>query len=130
MGVIRRLALWLPPLLAMAGIFVLSAQPDLSTGDGLLHLVGRKIGHAVVFGALCLLWWRALRPSLPNGRSALVAVALTVAYAVTDELHQSAVEGRHGLALDVVIDSAGAALAALAVGYRRERLEPAALAGD
>jgi VanZ family protein len=41
------------------------------------------------------------------------------AYAVTDELHQTAVEGRHGTALDWAIDTAGALAAALAIRARQ-----------
>ena len=33
---------------------------------------------------------------------------LAAAYAVTDEIHQTFVEGRHGAPLDVAIDTAGA----------------------
>ena len=39
-------------------------------------------------------------------------------YAVTDEFHQTFVEGRHGSVLDWLIDSAGAALVALRVATR------------
>ena len=37
------------------------------------------------------------------------AVAAGVAYAVTDELHQHFVRGRHASPVDVVIDTAGVA---------------------
>jgi VanZ family protein len=42
-----------------------------------------------------------------------VAAAISLAYACTDEYHQSFVETRHGTPVDVVIDSIGIALAAL-----------------
>ena len=41
-----------------------------------------------------------------------LAVALAIAYAVTDEYHQTFVHGRHGSPVDWAIDSAGAALTA------------------
>ena len=63
---------------------------------------------------LFLLWLRAL-----GGDRGLVAAALTLAYAATDELHQSFVEGRHGTPVDVVVDAAGIAIAAAAALYRR-----------
>ena len=50
------LALWLPPLALMAVIFFLSAQPDLSSGLGLVDLIGRKFLHAGEYPLLCVLW--------------------------------------------------------------------------
>lgn len=44
------------------------------------------------------------------GRTGLVAWVLAVAYAATDEVHQLFVDGRSGMASDVVIDSVGAAI--------------------
>ena len=119
-GLLSQLGRWLPPLVLMAIIFALSAQPDLSSGLGTIDLIGRKIVHALEYALLCFLWWRALRPSLPRVRAVLVAFAVTVAYAGTDELHQTLVEGRHGSPVDVGIDTFGAAAAAFAI-HRRGR---------
>jgi VanZ family protein len=103
----------------MGVIFYLSAQPDLSSGLGTIDLVGRKFVHAAEFGLLAFLWWRLLRTVTDKQRSAvLAAFAIAVAYAVTDELHQTFVDGRHGSPVDVLIDSAGAGLAAL-LAWRR-----------
>jgi VanZ family protein len=124
MGVrlLRRADLWLPPLVLMGVIFFLSAQPSLDSGLGALDLVGRKLIHVAAFGLLCYLWWRALRTGMDPGRAALVAFLVSSLYAVSDEYHQSHVEGRHGTPVDWVIDSAGAALVALRlrIGARRE----------
>jgi VanZ family protein len=102
-----------PPLLLMAVIFVLSAQPDLGTGLGTWDTILRKAAHMAEFGLLWFLWARAL------GHSGWAAV-ITIGYAITDELHQTTVEGRHGAATDVLIDSAGVAIA-YAVTRRRAR---------
>jgi VanZ family protein len=110
---LRGLSLWLPPLLLMAVIFVLSAQPNLDSGLGLIDLIGRKLIHFGVYALLCFLWWRALASVTSPGRAALAALILSSAYAVTDEYHQSLVDGRSGDALDWAIDTAGATLAAL-----------------
>ena len=99
----------IPPLALMGLIFFLSAQSDLSTGLGFWDLVLRKIAHMTAFGLLALLWWRAL-PG-PRGRAGLVAVVISLLYAVSDEYHQSFVAGRHASALDVGVDAAGIALA-------------------
>ena len=53
----------------------------------------------------------------------LLAVVISVAYAATDEAHQSGVEGRHGTPVDVLIDTAGA-LTAAALIVRRRDLRP------
>jgi VanZ family protein len=97
----------------MGLIFFLSAQPDLSSGLGTADLILRKIAHATVYGLLWLLWWRALRGVAPEGGAVAAAMLITVGYAISDEWHQSFVEGRHGSAVDVLIDTAGASLAAL-----------------
>jgi VanZ family protein len=116
------LAIVWAPIVAWAGlIFVLSAQPDLRfLPDEGLDFVVRKIGHVGVFGILALLLWRGLRTtSMP--RPSAWAVALTVLYAITDEIHQGGVVGRYASAVDVGIDAAGALIAVSAVGLVRER---------
>jgi VanZ family protein len=119
MPLLRRVDLWLPPLLLMAVIFYLSAQPDLNSGLGWLDTVGRKLIHAAVYALLCFLWWRLLRSGMPSHRAALVAFVISSLYAISDEYHQSFIEGRHGSPIDWAIDSAGAGLAALRLGTRR-----------
>jgi VanZ family protein len=115
---VLRPALWAPPIALMALIYFLSDQPDLSSGLGLIDTIGRKLIHAGEYGLLCFLWWRALRAEAGSDRAVVAAVLITIAYAVTDELHQTTVEGRHGSPVDVLIDGAGAAVAALLVRRR------------
>jgi VanZ family protein len=95
-----------PPLALMGLIFFLSAQPDLGSGLGDWDLLLRKLAHMAEFGLLFLLWRRAL-----PGTAAWVAAAIAVGYAITDELHQTTVEGRKGAPLDVLIDAAGVGVA-------------------
>ena len=109
----HRLDLWLPPIVLMAVIFILSAQPSLDTGLGLIDTIGRKLVHFAEYALLCFLWWRPLSRVLPPRRAILLAFLISSAYAATDELHQSFVEGRHGTPVDWAIDTAGAGLAAL-----------------
>ena len=114
------LARYAPPLVVMAVIWLLSAQPDLRSGlDSDLDLVLRKLAHMTVFGALLLAWWRAAGPRW--------AVVLTLAYAAVDEWHQTWVEGRHGAFSDWAIDALGAGIAAALVVRRllaRRELAP------
>lgn len=100
------LSRYAPPLALMALIFAFSAQPGLSSGLGTLDLVGRKLVHMAEFGLLFLLWLRALGWRRPG-----VAAAIAIAYAITDELHQTTVEDRNGSPVDVLIDATGVAIA-------------------
>ena len=110
-----------PPLLLMGLIFFFSAQPDLNSGLGVWDTIGRKIIHAATYGALFLLWWRAL-----GWRSPLPAIAITLLYAASDEWHQTFTEGRHGTPVDVLIDASGVLIA---YGLARWRGTPRARAG-
>lgn len=125
-----RAGLWLPPLALMAVIYALSDQPNLSSGLGLIDLIGRKLVHVGEYALLCGLWIRALRPSVAHGKALALALVVTLAYAISDELHQTFVDGRSGAPLDVLIDAAGAALASLWLHRRaiagRERAGAAA----
>lgn len=117
---LKRIDPWAPPLVLMGVIFFFSAQPNLSTDLGLIDYVGRKIIHAGEYALLCFLWWRALRTKMDRVSALLPAWAITALYAVSDEFHQSFVDGRHGTWVDVAIDWMGAALLALVV-HRRQR---------
>jgi len=112
-ALVSRLDPWAPPLALMAVIFFFSHQPDLSSGLGVWDTIGRKIFHAAEYALLCVLWWRALAGVTTPRRAVAAAAALSLAYAVSDEVHQSFVEGRKGTPLDVAIDSAGIAAASL-----------------
>jgi VanZ family protein len=110
---LRGLGLWLPPVLLMGLIFFLSAQPSLDSGLGLVDLIGRKLIHFTAYALLCFLWWRALTTVTSQRPAVVAALVVASAYAITDEYHQSLVEGRSGNPLDWGIDTAGAALVAL-----------------
>ena len=107
----RSVSRFAPPILLMAVIFALSAQPDLNSGLGGWDLILRKCAHMIEFGLLWFLWWRALG----HGNRAVPA-GIAIGYAITDEIHQSFVDGRHAALQDVLIDSAGV-LIAIAVSH-------------
>ncbi|MFN2468740.1 MAG: VanZ family protein [Gaiellaceae bacterium] len=109
----RAVWLWLPVVLWAALIFTLSSIPSLDSGLGTWDFVLRKLAHAAEYAILGALLLRALGSELP-------ALAAAVAYAVTDEVHQSFVEGRRGAPLDVAIDGLGV-LAGLLVLRRLAR---------
>jgi len=103
-----------PPVALMALIFWLSAQPDLGTGLEGWDLLLRKLAHMTEYGLLFALWLRAL-----GWERAWTAAAIAVAYAATDEWHQTTVDGRHGTPVDVLIDAAGVAVAWWLISRRR-----------
>ena len=59
------------------------------------------------YGLLWFLWWRALGSGNPAP-----AIVITLLYAISDEYHQTFVDGRHGSPVDVLIDAAGVTIAA------------------
>jgi len=95
-----RISPWVPVVLWAAVIFTLSSIPNLGTGLGVWDLVLRKLAHTAEYALLGALVFRAVRrPGL--------AVAIASAYAVTDEIHQTFVTGRHGSPFDWLIDTVG-----------------------
>lgn len=128
----RRALRWLPALLWMTLIFWFSSQSDLPrpTSD-LLNLLMRKSAHFSEYAVLALAYHWALTGSLPSRggqRWRAAALLLALLYAISDEYHQSWTPLRHPSALDVLIDTAGAAtglwlLPRLWPG-RRTRIQP------
>ena len=111
----ERLLLWLPVVLWAAVIFALSSIPSLGTGLGTWDTILRKIAHAVEYAVLGALLFRALG-------NELAAFAGGVAYAISDEIHQHFVPGRHGAPFDVLIDAIGVAAGVLLLRRLRHAL--------
>ena len=99
----RAVSLWLPVIVWAAVIFAFSSIPSLGTGLGVWDTILRKGAHMTEYAVLGLLLLRALGRELP-------AFALGIAYAITDEIHQHFVRGRHASPIDVLIDTAGVAI--------------------
>lgn len=103
------------PVAAHAGlIFYLSSQ-SIPPKPALwwLDVLGDKVVHALEFGLLGLLCYRAFRfAAWPKAaRSALLlAVLAATGYGVTDEIHQAFVPFRQPSPWDVLADWAGASL--------------------
>lgn len=100
------LVAWLCVVAWAALIFALSSVPHLHATTGTLDLALRKCAHVTEYAILALLARRALTLSGVR-RAGTGAVALALAYAASDELHQSLVRGRNGTPRDVAIDLAG-----------------------
>ncbi len=98
---------WGPVVLWAVLIYALSSIPSLSTGLGTWDLILRKIAHLTEYAILGALLLRALgRPWL--------AILIGALYAVSDELHQHFVRGRHGAWYDVAIDTVGVTIGVIA----------------
>jgi VanZ family protein len=112
----RALLRAIAPLLLMGVIFYFSAQS--STGEHpWWEVIFRKIGHVSGYALLTALWWWALHGLVR--RPLLIAVGIALAYACTDEFHQTLVHGRTGTPVDVGIDAIGMAIAASLIILRR-----------
>jgi VanZ family protein len=121
---LRAAAPFAAPLALMALIYAFSAMPSDGADHGVLVLIARKLTHFGEYFALTALWWWALRGQIGGRRALLPALAIAIGYAITDEVHQSFVDGRVGTWRDVLIDSAGALSAAWTI---RRALDPAAV---
>ena len=116
------------PLAYMAAIFALSSIPDNAAPETGLERALQWISpglqnllHIPLFGGLAWCWHWSLQSCLKHERWRLgAALALTLAYAVLDEIHQLGVPGRFGSLTDVALNTAGAvlALAVIAAGQR------------
>ncbi len=126
-----RLTSWLA-VLAWAGlIFYLSAQPNLTiTHHGTLDFILRKSAHMAAFGILFFLLWLATGSWARNRAAIVLSGFLTLAYAASDEYHQSFVPGRGAEVSDVFIDFAGAVIVAIAILIIRWRRREASGGGN
>jgi VanZ family protein len=118
----RKLLRWLPAVIWMGVIFFLSHQ----TGDRLhsfLPFFHRFLpamesfdaGHfAAYFILACTILWGLGKP-FATVKGKLFVVLLSVIYGITDEFHQSFVDGRTPDTKDLRNDAIGAALAMIVV---------------
>ena len=100
----KKLINWLPALVVMALIFILSSQP----GEVVNATVARteniqKIGHLILFTILCLTYFKATK-------SIRTSLLLTFLYAVFDEFHQSFTLDRSSSVSDIFVDMVGASI--------------------
>jgi VanZ family protein len=109
--VAARLNVWLPVAIWAALIFTISSVPSLDSGLGVWDTVLRKIAHVGEYAVLGALLYRAVRREP-------AAIVLGSLYAVTDEVHQSFVAGRHGSPVDWLIDTAGVVVGVLLLSWR------------
>lgn len=133
----QRLKAWLPAILWMGVIFVMSAIPGDVSGEqsgtlvsivlgilsfffgekavsgvsiDLVHLLIRKAAHMTEYAVLFWLNHRALR--IENAKHpGVYALLMCAVYAATDEFHQGFVADRGPSVIDIGIDTLGAGIA-------------------
>ncbi len=123
---------WIPPLLYMALIFVVSSleQPPLPmpefewlTIDKLYHFVE----YAILGGLLAIAFVKAKPAVVPSKLIWLVATVLSILYGASDEWHQTFVPGRFATLADWVADVLGSIAGVLAVYLYYRSNQPSAV---
>jgi VanZ family protein len=123
----QRLAAWVPVLLWLILIFVLSSVPEVPHQSGLPHARDRRFddtlrngAHLAEYGILTILIWRAVR-RYPRPAAVWVVTAVApLLYAASDELHQILVPGRTCSLEDWLFDAGGMLVGlALLIAWRR-----------
>lgn len=107
-----RVIVWLPAVIIIVGLWILSSTPNLAVTTGTAELILRKGAHITAYAALTASLLLGLRASHVSWARALpLAASGAILYGVIDEIHQSTVPTRHGTPVDVAIDAVGAGLA-------------------
>ena len=98
---------WMPAIIVMAIIFVVSSVPgQLVNTVGLGKESYHVNGHFFLFFALYVAYYKATG-------SLIKSLALTVLYGILDEYHQSFIPLRSPSLFDIYVDTAGGLLAGL-----------------
>ena len=114
---------WLPFIIWVAIIFIVSSIPRLSGEEFGMPLGADKVAHFIEYAILGFLMYRGERGA--RWRMGVPAWALVIAVgfaiAMVDEYHQRYVPGRDSNVFDWATDAAGVAVGTL-IGMRRYRL--------
>ncbi len=109
-GIVR----WIPAVVIMGIIFFASSRTASQIPFfGQYDVLYKKGGHAIGYALLGIAYFFALPPRLSSGYRFSIALLMVILFALSDEFHQSFVEGRTSSIRDVVIDTAGAGFALL-----------------
>lgn len=114
MKMTKKIAYWIPPLVWMVIIFLLSSRPRFTaTGEPLEDFLIFKMLHMFEYGLLASLLFNALFNTVTRNILNAMRLAGTVAvlYAASDELHQIYIPTRSGSPRDVIIDAIGILIA-------------------
>ena len=115
---------WVPVVLYAGAIFYFSAQshPEDQLPSFLFKQISDKVLHAVAYGILSFLCYRAFRWAAGQAvaRQAVVLAIVTASfYGITDEVHQAFVPFRESSWLDWLADTIGAAIGTMSWRFIR-----------
>jgi len=106
---------WVPAVVMMGLIFLASSMPASQIPYfGAIDVLVKKGGHAIGYALLGLSYFLALPGRLSIPYRAVTALLMAILFSLSDEFHQSFVEGRTSTLRDVLIDTGGATLALFA----------------
>ena len=112
----RLLNAYAPPLIWASLIFFLSAQSTLPGASyPLLDLIFKQSAHIFVYAVLHFLIWRT------NKKMVAAPFIIALAYAFTDEFHQSFIPGREATLIDIGFDFVGISISHY-LTHRQKRL--------
>jgi VanZ family protein len=111
--IINQIGRWAPPIIWAVIIFLLSSYNTLPGPDIIWwDFIVKKGAHMFMYGGLFFWIQRALNFEKKESHY-LLAMMITIAYAFTDEFHQSFIIGRTALLSDIGYDFIGASMVML-----------------
>ena len=110
--VLKFLYFWGPVILWMGVIFFFSSRTKVAVSDEyVLNFIFFKSLHVIEYGILFFFSYRATYNLEKNkSRAFIYAAAITILYAISDEIHQTFIPTREGTVRDVFIDMIGIAI--------------------
>ena len=113
---------WGPVLAYAFLIFFLSSQSTPSQYiPGLLQGISDKILHALEYGLLAILLYRALTHTIDTKWPMTLSIFMALGYGLSDEIHQWFVPQRESDIFDVLADGFGASLLVFAWVFVTEK---------
>ena len=109
----KKIFYWAAAITYALVIFFLSSLSNSQTDKFYLFKNSDKVIHIMVYALLCLLLNRALSFTFKNSVKRyvpIVAIFISIVYAITDEFHQSFVPGRYASIDDIFADGIGAVI--------------------
>ena len=121
--VIHFIRYWLPPLILMTIIFLLSSRQSIGVSqEESVNFIIFKSLHVLEYALLTFLLFRAIYKTeswkLSLTQALTLAAILAFSYGVTDEIHQTFVPTRTGSVRDIFIDLIGICGMVLYTKYR------------
>ena len=120
MSIHKFIRYWLPPILWMLVIFLMSSRSRVSVTQGFLtdYIIFKSL-HIIEYALLNVLLFRAFYFENHNISTSLKwSILFSIAYAFSDEFHQTGIPTRNGTTVDVFIDSIGIVGVSLIIKYK------------